>query len=123
MVADKGRRRFIEGAGAAFTSAGTNELDSSTMDGKTLKAGSVAGLKRVKNPILLARLVMAQSPHVMMTGEGAEVFAQQKGVELVDPKYFYTEERWQQLQKAKDAEKNPPPKSSRVEPTTAPLDE
>ncbi len=106
---------FNAGKGAVFTNAGTNELDSSIMDGRTLKAGAVAGLKRVKNPILLARLVMEQSPHVMMTGEGAEVFAQQKGVELVDPKYFYTEERWQQLQKAKDAEKNPPPKRSKLE--------
>jgi L-asparaginase / beta-aspartyl-peptidase len=112
---------FNAGKGAVFTSAGTNELDSSIMDGRTLKAGAVAGLKRVKNPILLARLVMEQSPHVMMTGAGAEAFATQKGVELVDPKYFYTEERWQQLQKIKEAEKNPPPKSSKLAP--APFDE
>jgi beta-aspartyl-peptidase (threonine type) len=114
---------FNAGKGAVFTNAGTNELDSSIMDGRTLKAGAVAGLKRVKNPILLARLVMEQSPHVMMTGEGAEVFAQQKGVELVDPKYFYTEERWQQLQKAKEAEKSPPPKRSKLERETSPFDE
>jgi beta-aspartyl-peptidase (threonine type) len=114
---------FNAGKGAVFTSEGTNELDSSIMDGRTLKAGAVAGLKHVKNPILLARLVMEQSPHVMMTGDGAEAFARQKGVEMVDPKYFYTEERWQQLQRMKEAEKSPPPKSSRVEPTTAPLDE
>jgi beta-aspartyl-peptidase (threonine type) len=114
---------FNAGKGAVFTNAGTNELDSSIMDGRTLKAGAVAGLKRVKNPILLARLVMEQSPHVMMTGEGAELFAQQKGVELVDPKYFYTEERWQQLQKAKEAEKNPPPKRSKLEREAAPFDE
>jgi beta-aspartyl-peptidase (threonine type) len=112
---------FNAGKGAVFTHEGTNELDSSIMDGRTLKAGAVAGLKRVKNPILLARLVMEQSPHVMMTGEGAEAFAVQKGVELVDPKYFYTEERWQQLQKALEAEKNPPPKTSKLEP--APFDE
>jgi beta-aspartyl-peptidase (threonine type) len=111
---------FNAGKGAVFTSAGTNELDSSIMDGRTLKAGAVAGLKRVKNPILLARLVMEQSPHVMMTGDGAEAFAAQKGVELVDPKYFYTEERWQQLQKAKDAEKNPPPKRSKLEREASP---
>jgi beta-aspartyl-peptidase (threonine type) len=114
---------FNAGKGAVFTNAGTNELDSSIMDGRTLKAGAVAGLKRVKNPILLARLVMEQSPHVMMTGEGAEVFAAQKGVELVDPKYFYTEERWQQLQKAKEAEKNPPPKRSKLEREASPFDE
>ncbi|MDT7687935.1 MAG: L-asparaginase / beta-aspartyl-peptidase [Acidobacteriota bacterium] len=106
---------FNAGKGAVFTSEGTNELDSSIMDGRTLKAGAVAGLKRVKNPILLARLVMEQSPHVMMTGEGAETFATQKGVELVDPKYFYTEERWQQLQRTKEAEKSPPPKRSKLE--------
>ena len=114
---------FNAGKGAVFTNAGTNELDSSIMDGRTLKAGAVAGLKRVKNPILLARLVMEQSPHVLMTGEGAEAFATQKGVELVDPKYFYTEERWQQLQKAKDAEKNPPPKRSKLEREAAGPDE
>lgn len=106
---------FNAGKGAVFTNAGTNELDTSIMDGRTLKAGAAAGLKRVKNPILLARLVMEQSPHVMMVGEGAEVFAAQKGLELVDPKYFYTEERWQQLQKAKEAEKSPPPKQSKLE--------
>ena len=106
---------FNAGKGAVFTNAGTNELDTSIMDGRTLKAGAAAGLKRVKNPILLARLVMEQSPHVMMTGEGAEVFAQQKGLELVDPKYFFTEERWQQLQKVKEAEKAPPPKQSKLE--------
>jgi beta-aspartyl-peptidase (threonine type) len=114
---------FNAGKGAVFTNAGTNELDSSIMDGRTLKAGAVAGLKRVKNPILLARLVMEQSPHVLMTGEGAEVFAKQKGVEMVDPKYFYTEERWRQLQKAKDAEKNPPPKRSKLERETQGPDE
>ncbi len=106
---------FNAGKGAVFTHEGTNELDSSIMDGRTLKAGAVAGLRRVKNPILLARLVMEQSPHVMMTGEGAETFAAQKGVELVDPKYFYTEERWQQLQRMKEAEKSPPPRRSQLE--------
>jgi L-asparaginase / beta-aspartyl-peptidase len=114
---------FNAGKGAVFTNAGTNELDSSIMDGRTLKAGAVAGLKRIKNPILLARLVMEQSPHVMMTGEGAETFATQKGFELVDPHYFYTEERWQQLQKAKEAEKSPPPKRSKLEREAQPFDE
>ncbi|HZB43721.1 MAG TPA: isoaspartyl peptidase/L-asparaginase [Pyrinomonadaceae bacterium] len=114
---------FNAGKGAVFTNAGTNELDTSIMDGRTLKAGAAAGLKRVKNPILLARLVMEQSPHVMMTGEGAEAFATQKGLELVDPKYFYTEERWQQLQRVKEAEKNPPPKQSKLEKGRQPFDE
>src|SRR5919112_2023642 len=110
---------FNAGKGAVFTSAGTNELDSSIMDGRTLKAGAVAGLKRVKNPILLARLVMEQSPHVMMTGEGAEAFAVQKGVEIVDPKNFYTEERCQQLQRIKEEEKSPQPKTTRLAPSPA----
>src|SRR2546423_843362 len=113
---------FNAGKGAVFTNAGTNELDASIMEGRTLKAGSVAGVKRIKNPILLARLVMEQSPHVMMTGEGAEAFAVQKGVELVDPKYFYTEERWQQLQRQKEAEKNPPPKKSELEKERRPFE-
>jgi beta-aspartyl-peptidase (threonine type) len=104
---------FNAGKGAVFTAEGTNELDSSIMDGRTLKAGAVAGLRRVKNPIRLARLVMEQSPHVMMVGEGAETFGRQKGVELVDPKYFFTEERWQQLQRRKEEErKEAPPKQS-----------
>jgi beta-aspartyl-peptidase (threonine type) len=114
---------FNAGKGAVFTSAGTNELDSSIMEGRTLRAGSVAGLKRIKNPILLARLVMEQSPHVMMVGEGAEAFAVSKGVGLVDPKYFYTEERWQQLQRQKEAERNPPPKKSRLEREAPPFED
>jgi len=114
---------FNAGKGAVFTSAGTNELDSSIMDGRTLKAGAAAGLKRVKNPILLARLVMEQSPHVMMTGEGAETFGAQKGVEMVDPRYFHTDERWQQLQRIKEAEKNPPSKKSRLEREAPPFNE
>ena len=98
---------FNAGKGAVFTSAGTNELDASIMNGKTLAAGAVAGVKRVKSPINLARLVMEKSPHVMIAGEGAEAFAREMGIELVDPKYFFTEERWQSLQKMK-AEKEAP---------------
>ena len=105
---------FNAGKGAVFTAEGTNELDASIMDGRTLKAGAAAGLKRIKNPILLARLVMEQSPHVMMVGEGAETFARQRGVEFVDPKYFYTEERWQQLQRRREEERqSPPPRSAK----------
>jgi beta-aspartyl-peptidase (threonine type) len=96
---------FNAGKGAVFTDAGTNELDAAIMDGKTLKAGAVASVKHIKNPISLARMVMEKSPHVMMGCAGAEEFAKQTGVELVDQKYFYTEERWQALQRAKDAEK------------------
>jgi beta-aspartyl-peptidase (threonine type) len=82
---------FNAGKGAVFTHEGTNELDASIMDGASQRAGAVAGVKRIKNPILLARLVMEKSPHVMLTGDGAEGFAaEQGGIEFVDPKYFHT---------------------------------
>ncbi|WIG95200.1 isoaspartyl peptidase/L-asparaginase [Myxococcus sp. SDU36] len=96
---------FNAGKGAVFTHDGVNELDAAIMDGTTRKAGAVAGVRRVKNPLSLARLVMEQSPHVMMVGEGAESFAKSRGVELVDPKYFYTEDRWQGLQRALEKER------------------
>jgi beta-aspartyl-peptidase (threonine type) len=89
---------FNAGKGAVFTNDGRNELDSSIMDGKTLAAGSAAGLHRVKNPITLARAIMEKSPHVMMTGDGAEKFAKEQKIELVDEKYFWTQERWDGLQ-------------------------
>jgi beta-aspartyl-peptidase (threonine type) len=97
---------FNAGKGSVFTSAGTNEMDAAIMDGKTLAAGAVAALKHVKNPISLARLVMEKSGHVMMDGEGAEAFAKENGIELVDQKYFFTQERWDALQKMKAAEKH-----------------
>lgn len=96
---------FNAGRGSVFTSAGTNEMDAAVMDGKTLAAGAVAVLKHVKNPISLARLVMEKSGHVMIDGEGAEAFAKENGVELVDQKYFFTQARWEALQKIKAAEK------------------
>jgi len=99
---------FNAGKGAVFTHEGTNELDASIMDGRTLSAGAVAALKHIRNPISLARLVMEKSPHVMLVGEGAEAFAKTKGVEFVDQKYFYTDERWQSLQKEK-AKQSPAP--------------
>ena len=92
---------FNAGKGAVFTHEGTNELDAAIMDGRTLKAGAVAGLQHIRNPISLARLVMEKSPHVMLDGKGAEDFAQKMGVTLVDQKYFYTDERWRALQKLK----------------------
>lgn len=92
---------FNAGKGAVFTHEGTNELDASIMDGKSLNAGAVAGVKHIKNPISLARLVMDKSPHVLLDGEGAEAFAKKMGVPFVDQKYFYTDERWQALQKVK----------------------
>ncbi len=96
---------FNAGKGAVFTHQGTNELDASIMDGKTLKAGAVAAVKHVKNPITLARMVMERSKHVMLEGEGAEAFAKSQGVTMVPPDYFYTQRRWDELQKALKAEK------------------
>ena len=90
---------FNAGKGAVFTNAGKNELDASIMDGATLKAGAVAGVTNIKNPINAARAVMEKSEHVMMVGKGAEQFAAANGCDTVPPSYFHTEERWEQLQK------------------------
>lgn len=96
---------FNAGKGAVFTNAETNELDASIMDGKTLNAGASAGTKTVKNPISLARAIMEKSPHVMLSREGAELFAQEQGLELVSPDYFYTEKSLNSLKRVKEAEK------------------
>jgi beta-aspartyl-peptidase (threonine type) len=96
---------FNAGKGAVFTADGRNELDAAIMNGKDLSAGAVAGLHHVKNPISLARAVMEKSPHVMMIGDGAEKFAKEVGIELVDEKYFFTQERWDSLQKVIKEEK------------------
>lgn len=95
---------FNAGKGAVFTNDGKNELDAAIMDGKTLKAGAIAGVMHIKNPISTARAVMERSEHVMMIGEGAEQFAKLNGAEMVDPSYFFTQERWDGLQKAKKAD-------------------
>ncbi len=92
---------FNAGRGAVFTAEGKNELDSSIMDGRTLDAGAVSGVKNIKNPILLARAVMEQSPHVMMQGHGAEAFAATAGIETADDAYFFTDYRWQQYEDAR----------------------
>jgi beta-aspartyl-peptidase (threonine type) len=96
---------FNAGKGAVFTHDGKNELDAAIMDGRDLSCGSVAGLHTIKNPISLARLVMEKSPHVFMVGEGAERFADEMKVERVDPKYFFTQRRWDQLQEELRKEK------------------
>lgn len=96
---------FNAGKGAVFTNAETNELDASVMDGKTLNAGAIAGVTNVKYPIDLARAVMDNSEHVMLAGKGAESFAEEQGLELVDPSYFFTKGRFNSLQKIKDREK------------------
>lgn len=96
---------FNAGKGAVFTAEGKNELDASIMNGKTLAAGAVAGLNRVKNPITLARAVMECSPHVMMSGVGAQKFASEQKIELVEEKYFWTQHRWDALQQILKEEK------------------
>jgi len=92
---------FNSGKGAVFNAEGKNELDASIMDGKTMKAGAVAGVMTIKSPVEAARRVMDSSAHVMMAGRGAEEFARVQGLEIVDPSYFYTEESWQEYLKVK----------------------
>lgn len=96
---------FNAGRGAVFTHASTHELDASIMDGRDRKAGAVAGVKRIKNPISLCRTIMDQSEHVFLMAEGAEAFAEEHGMELVDPAYFSTEFRKAQLLSIRDSGK------------------
>lgn len=96
---------FNAGRGAVFTHEGKNELDASIMDGTSQKAGAVGGVGTVRNPIQLARAVMEKSPHVLLTGRGAEQFALEQGFEKVDPKWFFTQERWNTLQEMLAEEK------------------
>jgi len=96
---------FNAGKGAVFTSEGRNEMDASIMDGKTRNAGAVAGVTTIRNPILAARAVMEKSSNVMLTGSGAEQFAEKNGLKIVDPSYFYTERRYKSLERARQMEK------------------
>jgi beta-aspartyl-peptidase (threonine type) len=91
---------FNAGKGAVFAHEGINEQDACIMDGATLEVGAIAGVRRIRNPIDLARLVMEKSPHVLLAEEGAEEFAVSMGMTLMDAEYFYTERRWNQLQNA-----------------------
>jgi L-asparaginase / beta-aspartyl-peptidase len=91
---------FNAGRGSVFTHEGEQEMDASIMDGSTLKAGAVAFVKNIRNPIRLARLVMERTEHVLLAGEGANQFAEQLGIETEPDEYFFTEHRWLQLQEA-----------------------
>jgi beta-aspartyl-peptidase (threonine type) len=100
---------FNAGRGAVFNNAGGHELDSSIMDGRDLACGAVAGVKTVKNPISVARLVMTKTPHVLLAGDGADRFARQMGVKLVEQTYFSTEaarKRWERSRKGKEKDAN-----------------
>jgi L-asparaginase / beta-aspartyl-peptidase len=94
---------FNAGRGSVFTHEGKNEMDASIMDGRTLRAGAVAFVKNVRNPIKLARLVMARTEHVLLGGAGANQFALETGVEMADDAYFFTEHRYEQLLRAREA--------------------
>lgn len=93
--------RFNAGRGAVFTYDGTNELDASIMDGRDRSAGAVAGVSHIRHPMKLARAVMEDSPHVFLSGAGAEEFARERGFEMVDPSWFATPERRRQLEEFK----------------------
>lgn len=105
---------FNAGRGAVFTNMGCNEMDASIMDGASLNAGAVASVTNIKNPITAARLVMTESRHVMLVGEGAGMFARQHGLEMADSAYFWTKRRWQDLQEEKEKEASQ--KDARLEP-------
>jgi len=93
---------FNAGKGAVFAANGRNELDASIMDGKTLKAGAVASVTTIKNPISAARAVMEKSKHVLLVSQGAEIFAAEQGLDIVDPAYFFDQRRWDELLNAKE---------------------
>jgi beta-aspartyl-peptidase (threonine type) len=93
---------FNAGRGAVFTSEGKNELDASIMDGRDLSSGAVAGVTIIKNPVSLARLVMEKTPHVLFAGKGADELGKKLGVEIVDPSYFFVQERFNELKKFKE---------------------
>ena len=97
---------FNAGKGAVFNREGRQELNASIMEGKTRKAGAVAGVCRLKNPISAARLIMEKSEHVFMIGDGAERFCREQGMELVSPFYFWSDKAWKELQAAERSARN-----------------
>jgi beta-aspartyl-peptidase (threonine type) len=102
---------FNAGKGAVFTEEGKNEMDASIMDGQSLKAGAVAGVTTIKNPISAARAVMEKSKHVLLIDGGAEKFAKDQGLDIVPTSYFYTKQRWEEFQKVRNQEMNHKPDS------------
>lgn len=98
---------FNAGRGAVFTSAETHEMDAAIMDGRTLRAGAVGGVSRIRNPIDLARAVMEKSPHLMLAGQGAQDFARELGFEIMADEYFNTEQRWQALERVRASKAEP----------------
>ncbi len=100
---------FNAGKGAVITAEGFHELDAAIMDGRDLQAGAVAGVRDIKNPVKAARMVMEQSPHVLLIGEGASAFARSKGLEMVDNSWFSTQSRLEQIRKIRERKENPDP--------------
>lgn len=98
VIALEDNPRFNAGRGAVFTRRGTHELDASIMDGQTLKCGAVGGVKTQKNPVQVARLVMEQTPHILLAGVEADAFGVKNGCEQVEQDYFYTDKRFGQLE-------------------------
>jgi L-asparaginase / beta-aspartyl-peptidase len=107
---------FNAGRGAVFNTDAMHELDASIMDGATIDAGAVAGIRNVKNPIAAARLVLDESPHVLLAGQGADTFALRGGLETVTQDYFFTQSRWDALLNAKN-------QAASTQSTTAATDE
>jgi len=95
---------FNAGRGAVFTKKGVHEMDAAIMDGKTLNAGAVAGIRNVRNPIELATEVMLNSSHVFLSGEGANDFAIKQGVKLEPDEYFFSQFRYDQWKAMRDSD-------------------
>lgn len=108
VVALEDHPSFNAGRGAVFTRTGGHELDASIMDGATLRTGAVAGVKHLKNPVRAARLVMSETPHILLGGEAADAFAAQHGCDVVEQSYYYTKARFDALQAALAKEGTPP---------------
>ena len=95
---------FNAGKGSVFTAGGTHEMEASIMCGKSLQAGAVAGVRSIKNPVRLTRKILEKSEFVYLSGSGAQEFAEANGIEIVDPSYFYSEERYRQWQAIRDSD-------------------